>query len=385
MSSISAYTVVVGLNGALQKRFVLTPDNKLVPGNVHRAAEVQTGVGGKGQDVCITLSCLGYGDTRLAQFVGNDPEGNTVMEILREKLGLEGASALTVRTKSQMRTCTTIVASDASTELVEPSGIIEDEEQTEFMNQLVAKASLTAAICFMGSIPPGCPKDIYGGIYEKLCSKRVLCVIDSVDGLSPLLSTISGIEDRGPVILKINASELCRLAKAPKSSSEAEGISPGELGMAVDQFLKEFSPKALAGLAITDGKYAAHFVALNGAIEEKPEIFRMDPPILDKSKTLYPIGAGDSVAAGTLAAWRSLEDPESKLLDETTMLSLKKRLNIVTKGLSENVATLTMVASFAFGLACGSASCLKEQNSVVEPETVLALFESMNEPYVLHI
>ena len=53
-------TIVIGLNGALQKRFVLPPETSLVPGNVHRAIDVQTGVGGKGQDVAITLSCLNF-------------------------------------------------------------------------------------------------------------------------------------------------------------------------------------------------------------------------------------------------------------------------------------------------------------------------------------
>lgn len=51
----SSPTVIVGLNGALQKRFVLG-DASLIPGNVHRATSIQSGVGGKGQDVAIALS-----------------------------------------------------------------------------------------------------------------------------------------------------------------------------------------------------------------------------------------------------------------------------------------------------------------------------------------
>jgi fructose-1-phosphate kinase PfkB-like protein len=35
------------------------------------------------------------------------------------------------------------------------------------------------------------------------------------------------------------------------------------------------------------------------------------------------------------------------------------------------------VAAFAFGLACGSASCLQEENSVVDPSDVNTLFERM--------
>ena len=80
ISSPAAAAIIVGLNGALQKRFVLPPNDVLIPGNVHRASTVQTGVGGKGQDVAITLNCLSPasstkdGDSsssiRLAHFIG---------------------------------------------------------------------------------------------------------------------------------------------------------------------------------------------------------------------------------------------------------------------------------------------------------------------------
>jgi hypothetical protein len=59
---MSSGSIIVGLNGALQKRFLLSPQTSLVPGNVHRATTIQTGVGGKGQDVAISLACLGLAD-----------------------------------------------------------------------------------------------------------------------------------------------------------------------------------------------------------------------------------------------------------------------------------------------------------------------------------
>jgi len=46
---MSGVGVICGLNGALQKRFVLPDASRLVPGNVHRIQKVQVGVGGKGQ------------------------------------------------------------------------------------------------------------------------------------------------------------------------------------------------------------------------------------------------------------------------------------------------------------------------------------------------
>jgi hypothetical protein len=77
----SSTTIVVGLNAALQKRFILPNDASiLIPGNVHRAKEVQIGVGGKGQDVAISLNCLNYlpAGLQLAQFVGHGELQHTI-------------------------------------------------------------------------------------------------------------------------------------------------------------------------------------------------------------------------------------------------------------------------------------------------------------------
>ena len=134
--------MIVGLNAALQKRFLLPPTTTLVPGDVHRAAEVQTGVGGKGQDVAIALSCLDFKNLQLAQFIGSGAEGDQVFDLLQDLLGAD-AMSLTVRPASHMRTCTTIVASDVSTELVEPSGIITSDEQDELMTKLSLSSDMS--------------------------------------------------------------------------------------------------------------------------------------------------------------------------------------------------------------------------------------------------
>ena len=71
MRVMSGTKIIVGLNGALQKRFVLPESDTLIPGDVHRARSVQTGVGGKGQDAAIAMNCLSRDSgLKLAQFVG---------------------------------------------------------------------------------------------------------------------------------------------------------------------------------------------------------------------------------------------------------------------------------------------------------------------------
>lgn len=385
---MSGSTVIVGLNGALQKRFILPPNESLIPGNVHRAEKVQVGVGGKGQDVAIALSCLEYtGNLQLAQFVGSGAEGNQVYEMLQNVLG-ENAMSLTVRPQSHMRTCTTIVASDMSTELVEPSGVITKEEQDEFMAKLSSDKDSSdnkaGALCIMGSMPPGCPPDMYAEIYQRIHGENTLCLVDSVVGLEPLLKTIASSKTRGPAILKVNASELCRLANVKKTSSEVGGIKPQELVEGVKSFLDEFEPyayDALVGMAITDGKHPAHVIALDKEKQEF-EIVQIPAPDLEGVETLYPIGAGDTVAATTLAAWRHLQDvargetPKSSSLGEQVDSVLQQRsADSVASEDQASETTRQLSTALAFGISCGSASCVKEENSVFDVADALRLLK----------
>jgi fructose-1-phosphate kinase PfkB-like protein len=372
---MSSGSIIVGLNGALQKRFLLSPQTSLVPGNVHRATTIQTGVGGKGQDVAISLACLGLADNdddnsnnkmQLAQFVGNGPEGDTVLALLKERIGDKAATSLSVRTNSAMRTCTTIVASDESTELVEPSGVVTEEEQDALLQKLKSTVSDPAAICIMGSMPPGLPADMYATIYKAVASDNTLCVMDSVTGLEPMMKVLSG-----KALLKINASELCQLAGVKKSSSETGGVLLDELVQAVKSFIAKYNAlESLDGLAITDGRHPSHLVSFEN---KKFEIYKITTPSLDPDVVLYPIGAGDSVAAGTLASWTSLES-KNKVLSGTIQTALEHRMQTVERSSDR---TRRIEAAFAFGLACGSASCLNEENSVFQVEDVLELFRGI--------
>jgi fructose-1-phosphate kinase PfkB-like protein len=367
---MSSGSIIVGLNGALQKRFVLQPQTQLIPGNVHRATTIQTGVGGKGQDVAISMACLECtAGLQLAQFVGSGPEGDLVQSLLQTIIGDTAATSLSVRTESAMRTCTTIVGSDESTELVEPSGIVTEEEQQALLEKLSTTVSDPSAICIMGSMPPGLPADMYATIYKAVASANTLCVIDSVTGLEQMMKSLSG-----RALLKINASELCLLAGMKKSTTEAGGIVLEELIQAVKAFVIKFNAlNALDGLAITDGKHSSFLVAF---ADTKFEMYKIRTPALDANLVLYPIGAGDSVAAGTLASWTSLES--NKQFSQELHEALEDRVQTTAFIASER--TRRMEAAFAFGLACGSASCLKQENSVFAVDDVLKLFQEMAQP-----
>jgi fructose-1-phosphate kinase PfkB-like protein len=239
-------------------------------------------------------------------------------------------------------------------------------------------------------------------MYTAVSDQNTLTVIDSVAGLEPLLQAIAEKKDRGSTILKVNAAELCRMAGVKKTNSEAGGVEPDELVQGVKQFLAKFRPGAVLALnaiAVTDGAHPAYMATLPVTEEENEfRLFRLQVAQLKQeetqknksswassssidaetsSRTLYPIGAGDAVAAGTLAAWKCLTDGPT-----ATESVLPEEIRSVLAG-NETPVSRAMLTSFAFGLACGSASCLQEENSVLKIEDAKNLFLAAGRPSFL--
>ena len=402
--SLSTSIVVVGLNAALQKRFILPPNTNLEPGNVHRAHKSETGVGGKGQDVGVAMSCLMSTEEQtrddkvlLAQFLGKGAAGDSVSTALT-KIGL--SDKLTIRNAAPLRTCTTIVGRDYATELVETSGAVTEEELEQLGNKVESLASdggKASGICIMGSMPPGCGDETYADLTATMVGKDSLVLIDSVIGLDSLLKTLEvcfASEDReGGAVLKLNAAELCKLAGSKKS--EAEMVTIEELTAATSGFLTKYecASGALDYLCITDGKFPGYLVEIpkTSTIEAKFNLVKL--PSIDisneaKGGMLYPIGAGDTVAAGTLAAWQYLHHEPSTDEDNffgvvpkqvgSVLSSVKSKWEDVT-----DAKRIKMATSFAFGLSCGSASCLQEENSVFDVDDAVGYFSEMDNPVVL--
>lgn len=397
--ALSTSVVVVGLNAALQKRFILAPNTNLEPGNVHRAYKCETGVGGKGQDVGVAMSCLMAQEEQdrddkvlLAQFLGMGPEGDAVTAALREKHGL--SDSLTVRNAAPLRTCTTIVGADEATELVETSGDVTADEMKALqskIDEMTKGGGKADCVCIMGSMPPGCPEDTYADLTSRLAGKRSLVLIDSVIGLNPLLGALKAVYDgdgekEGGAVLKLNAAELCKLAGVPKQ--ESESVTMDELTTATRGFVTKFSDSfgALDYLCITDGKWPGYLVEVPES-ESSSEVRTWKLPAVDLSDAgmLYPIGAGDTVAAGTLAAWQYLQrrgggDGFFGVVPSKVGKHISDREADWNEG--EDGRGSRMATAFAFGLACGSASCLQEENSVFEVDDAVRFLDGMARPVV---
>jgi len=115
---------------------------------------------------------------------------------------------------------------------------------------------------------------------------------------------------------------------------------------------------AALAVAVTDGPYPAYLVplAVDGAAVGAPQLQQQHtvfptPPL--PRPLANPIGAGDAVASGTLLRWCD---------------TVPAAPAATTAG---TVAELT--EAFAWGLACGAASCLTTENSVLALDDALAL------------
>lgn len=388
-------TLVVGLNPALQKRLVLP--GPLSAGDVHRVTEVQKGIGGKGQDVAVALHCLASGlgreeerqfHTRLLQFLG------TGGQELQEQLAplVDDVDALTVHCATPLRTCTSLVAPDATTELVEPSGAVSKAEIQDLWNQLDQVYPSTATnqqptgVAFMGSLPPDCPKDIYAQLYQKLGSIKndCVCLMDAVVGLPDLLSVIDGMPQHGPVVWKVNLGELCALVGQAKLENDDASVTA-----ALEKFAQKFTSERtnqLHAIALTNGPKAAYLARPSASSSSATtwSVTKIPTPSLSsEGVTLYPIGAGDAVAAGTLAAWQLLrqqidseDDDKQNKGGSAPAWTTAVQMAHATAADGENLIT----TAFRFGLACGSASCLQEENSVLDTSKAVDMFQAMPSP-----
>ncbi len=516
----TSYTIVVGLNPALQRRFVLSPKTPLLtPGNVHRASEIQEGIGGKGQDVYVALHCLstfrttaasagststgtvaavsdtpyrGFNNngnnsinknnnstTRhsnskvtnviLAQFLGKGIEGDTVLSYFLDRYERDMDLSLTIRSEEKLRICTTIVdseqidhsataaavatSSSSSTELIEPSGTIQQHEVEELRQSLkgmttgdlLTERPVMRGICIMGSMPPGCPNSLYADLYRNIMSQSIdsasgggiglgtnagsvaekntakehvpLCLVDSVVGLDHLFHEMNVHRNRATStktnMLKINLSELCNItgtspctskSKSKSTTSMVYDVSNAEVEVVQRAILALYtkfpeSREALDYVAVTNGIFPAYMVHVNthSYNSYNDTIYRFNVPRLSQlrisagladdsnnvimgggtpvlmSTRLYTIGAGDAVAASTLAAWEYLNNrKEDQRLDESIRASLLKRVVF-----GEDIAN----TAFSFGLACGTASCVERENSVFDVSKAMQLFEQMERPH----
>jgi len=283
-----------------------------------------------------------------------------------------------------------------ATELVEPSCEVNEESFKRLM-KYQEDSSHVGAICVMGSMPPGCPTDAYARLIRSTLEKNpnALCLIDSLVGLEQIFEVLqshSSSTDRS--VLKINLAELRNLviSKGNQRASEMIAniniendislISAEEVETLSKAFVYAFGGMSRIGvgnLLLTNGRYPANIVNLQAIDNDKNSIhcksISIDvPELCGKNKALYPIGAGDAVAAGTLLAWHYLDSSRTKENSEEKLnLSILDFDTCLMHALDKtSTSTHPLQRAFEFGLACGSSSCFIEENSEFLKDDVLS-------------
>ena len=353
--------LVVGLNPALQRSIKL--DN-VVLGSVNRGIEASVGIGGKGQDVIVAANCMLTKDKKenipsLLQFLGEGSEGNMLADLIEKITDIKKNSAddFSIRTKAKCRTCITLVDTKTkeATEIIEPSEPILESEVQSLLKRVTEEYNgeiKLKGLVIMGSCPPNCPDDLYSKIILNTCNSNSKIILDTATGLNHCFNICKNLGNTP--ILKVNAREICKLANVITSSgSESANATP--LNSVIDA-CKVLGSKYQTSFyaAITDGPFNAYL--LKYSYPNTITSWQYTLPPLHKS-FVNPIGAGDAVASG-LSMY--ICDMIDEISDEE--LDFDKKL----------------MKAFAWGLSCGSSSCLTSKNSVFDMNDCKIIFDSIS-------
>jgi fructose-1-phosphate kinase PfkB-like protein len=355
-SSSIRNNLIVGLNPAYQK--IITIPN-LILGSVNRASEpIGITIGGKGQNVLLSSACIIQNKEDMPcilQFCGKGNEGDSVIQLLSNLYNDKNKiNELTIRNEGKIRTCMTLISDTETTEIIEPSLPILEDEVLLLLEKLndKYKDEKVNCICIMGSVPPGLNSDIYSNIIKKVVDKESIVIIDSLFGVNECLQTCNDIGTT--TILKLNTRELLKLAniKSVDGNESSMAIEDDKIFQAIE-FLKN-NNKLNSGkfyVCATDGPFSSIVINM-----QTNKMYKIDIPNL-KDSVINPIGAGDATAAGLLLKLSNKVD--ESLTDIITGTGEQKL--IFTDKCDELI-----VNSFSFGISVGSASCLSNINAYIE-------------------
>lgn len=199
--------LTVTLNAAVDKTYT-------VPGfslnRVHRPVEFRAVAGGKGINVARVYQELG-GRVIATGFLGGHNG-----EFIADGLASSGITDAFVRTKGESRVCIAVIDPDAKTqtEVNENGPNICPEEVDALLHRFADLLAHVEMVAFSGSLPPGCPTDIYAKLIRMAREAGVVTALDSSG--EPLRA---GWE-AGPDIVKCNQFELRALVDDPDGSLE---------------------------------------------------------------------------------------------------------------------------------------------------------------------
>lgn len=263
--------LILGLNPAWQRLFFL---DKFELGEVHRISKVEEYASGKGINCGRVLQLLG-GSPLLMHFLGSE-HGSRIFD----ELSACGIQQAPVWIKEPTRICTTIVSAGESTELIEPSPVLSENENEDFLQTLNDYWSSTQYVALCGTFPKGFNVEQINSL--DFTGKKIF--VDAVTEIDAWL-------EKGVELLKINMDEYCTILDRlgiPQVMS-----SPQFWKMSATAVLERLPIK---NLVVTDEESPVRAFRLQeGAFQG----VQLQPPSIQVKNA---VGAGDSFFAGWLYA-----------------------------------------------------------------------------------
>jgi 1-phosphofructokinase family hexose kinase len=252
-----------------------------------RRAEVTAG--GKGVNVVRALLALGDPGT----LVGLTPAGGG--DRLEELLRVEGLRFVPVGVAGEARSATIVVEdSGRATVLNEPGPDLGAGDLDRLVDAVAAElGSGHRSLAGSGSLPPGLPADAYARLVATARDGGAVSVIDGArDALAAVLPA-------GPDLVTPNLDE----AEGLVTGRAVERVAPADADSVPDRALaaaRMLLDRGARRALVTVGEHGAAYS--DGSTEQ----WLPAPP----ARVANPIGAGDAVVAGVLAALECGSEPD---------------------------------------------------------------------------
>lgn len=258
---------------------------RLALGERHAVVEEHAQAGGKGINVARVLRGMGY-ESHALVVVG----GDTGRRIVRD-LEASGVPATAVFARGESRTCVEVVErGTARTTRLHTPGIDADaallEDIVHAFEKLLGRAS-RVALC--GSLPAGLPDEAYGRLVEEARAHEVPVAVDATG------AALREAWRRGPDLLRVTREEAAEaLGTRPEALEVPPRDAPGRVGLGI----------------VSDGDGPIEVWSAAG------ERWRIEPP---RVRAMNPIGCGDAMLAGLLAAQEAGSATETALCRATAL------------------------------------------------------------------
>lgn len=250
------------------------------PDTANRVSNVSKTAGGKGLNVSRVIQQLGE-NVAASGFLGG-----SLGQFIRKEISEQSIEDLFVNITGDTRNCIAVIHEGQQTEILEAGPTINENEETEFLNNFSEDVQKIDYVIISGSLPKGLTKDFYACLIKIGHQYDTPVLLDTKGEL--LHHTLES--NSKPFLIKPNKEELADLL-GEKVTDDAQIVSA----------LQSQTFAGVTWVVVTTGSTGA-------IVKHNEEIYQLSTPEVD---AVNPVGSGDSVIAGfAVGLSRGLSDEE---------------------------------------------------------------------------